>query len=147
MTLTAAAIAGLLAVHTPGANWWLFALASIGIVLAHASNNLMNDLFDLDVGADTAEYPRALYAPHPVLSGMITRRGLLRAAAIVNVIALGILIALVFLRDAWVLAFALGGFLISAGYAAPPFRFKKRGLGEPSVLLVWGPLMVGGAYY
>lgn len=24
---------------------------------------------------------------------------------------------------------------------------KKRGLGEPDVLLVWGPLMVGGTYY
>src|SRR5437588_2755960 len=78
---------------------------------------------------------------------MITRRGLLRAAAIVNVIDLGILVALVFLRDAWVVAFALGGFLISAGYAAPPLRLKNRGLGEPSVFLVWGPLMVGGTYY
>ena len=24
---------------------------------------------------------------------------------------------------------------------------KKRGLGEPTVLVVWGPLMVGGVYY
>src|SRR5438034_6185904 len=55
MTLTAAAIAGLIAVHTPGFNSWLYALAAVGIVLAHASNNLMNDLFDLDTGADTAE--------------------------------------------------------------------------------------------
>ena len=36
MTITAAAIAGLLAVHIPGADWFLFALASVGIVLAHA---------------------------------------------------------------------------------------------------------------
>src|SRR5207249_5476007 len=46
MTITAAAIAGLLAVDTPGADWFLFALAAVGSVLAHASNNLMNDLFD-----------------------------------------------------------------------------------------------------
>jgi 1,4-dihydroxy-2-naphthoate octaprenyltransferase len=26
-------------------------------------------------------------------------------------------------------------------------KLKKRGLGEPGVLLVWGPLMVGGTYY
>lgn len=147
MTITAAAVAGLLAVHTPGFNSLLFALAAVGIVLAHAGNNLMNDLFDLDVGADTEDYPRALYAPHPVLSGMITRSGLLRAAAAVNLLDLAILVALVFLRDAWVIAFALGGFLISAGYAAPPLRLKKRGLGEPGVFLVWGPLMVGGVYY
>src|SRR5439155_2018994 len=46
-----------------------------------------------------------------------------------------------------VVAFALGGFFVSAAYTAPPLRLKKRGLGEPSVLLVWGPLMVGGVYY
>ena len=70
MTITSAAIAGLLAVHTPGADWFLFALASVGIILAHASNKLMNDLFDLDVGSDTTDYPRALYAPHPVLGAL-----------------------------------------------------------------------------
>jgi 1,4-dihydroxy-2-naphthoate polyprenyltransferase len=147
MTITAAAIAGLLAVHQPGFNSGLWALASVGIILAHASNNLMNDLFDLDAGSDTEDYPRALYAPHPVLSGMITRAGLLRAAIVVNVLDLAILVALVILRDPWVIAFALAGFVISTGYAAPPLRLKKRGLGEPSVLLVWGPLMVGGTYY
>src|ERR671936_623330 len=120
MPLTAASIAGLLAVHERGFNSLLYGLAGAGIVLAPAANNLMNDLFDLDAGADTRDYPRALYAPHPVLSGMITRAGLLRATTLVNLIDLSILVALVVLRDPWVLAFALAGFLISAGYAAPP---------------------------
>jgi 1,4-dihydroxy-2-naphthoate octaprenyltransferase len=30
---------------------------------------------------------------------------------------------------------------------APPLRLKHRGLGEPGVFLVWGPLMIGGTYY
>ena len=78
MTLTAAAIAGLLAAfHDENVRWGLFALAAVGLVLAHVANNLMNDLFDLEVGADSDSYPRALYAPHPVLSGTISRRGLL----------------------------------------------------------------------
>src|SRR5262249_28980067 len=42
---------------------------------------------------------------------------------------------------------ALGGFLLTAAYTAPPLRLKKHGLGEPTVLVVWGPLMVGGTYY
>jgi 1,4-dihydroxy-2-naphthoate octaprenyltransferase len=46
-----------------------------------------------------------------------------------------------------ILAFALGGFVLSAAYTAPPLRLKKHGLGEPTVLVVWGPLMVGGSYY
>jgi 1,4-dihydroxy-2-naphthoate octaprenyltransferase len=78
---------------------------------------------------------------------MITRAGLLRAAAFVNALDLSILVALAILRGPWVIAFALGGFVISAGYAAPPLRLKNRGLGEPGVFLVWGPLMVGGTYY
>jgi 1,4-dihydroxy-2-naphthoate octaprenyltransferase len=128
-------------------DWALWGLAAVGIVLAHMANNLMNDLFDLEVGTDDDEYPRALYAPHPVLSGMTTRRGLAVRALVVNALDLVILVVLVLSRDAWILAFALGGFVLSFAYTAPPLRLKKHGLGEPTVLVVWGPLMVGGTYY
>jgi 1,4-dihydroxy-2-naphthoate octaprenyltransferase len=148
MTITSAAIAGLLAAFADASiNWWLFALAAAGLVLAHCANNLMNDLFDLEVGVDSETYPRALYAPHPVLSGSITRRGLLAAAAVVNAADLLILVVLFVSRGWPVVAFALGGFLLSFAYTAPPLRLKKHGLGEPTVLVVWGPLMVGGTYY
>jgi 1,4-dihydroxy-2-naphthoate octaprenyltransferase len=147
MTITAGAVAGLLAVHKHGFNAGLFALALVGIILAHAANNLMNDLFDVEVGLDTESYPRALYAPHPVLSGMISRKGLLRAALFVNALDL-IILAVLFVNRGWpVVALAVGGFALSAAYTAPPLRLKKRGLGEPTVLAVWGPLMVGGCYY
>ncbi len=45
------------------------------------------------------------------------------------------------------MAFALSGFLLSVAYTAPPLRLKKRGLGEPDVFVVWGPLMICGTYY
>src|SRR5262249_2347153 len=80
MTLTASLIAGLLAVRAQGFAFGWYALSLIGLVLAHVSNNLVNDLFDSEVGLDTEEYPRALYAPHPILSGMISRSGPMRAA-------------------------------------------------------------------
>ncbi|HKF91449.1 MAG TPA: prenyltransferase [Acidimicrobiia bacterium] len=148
MTLTAAAIAGLLAVfHDQNVRWGLFALAAFGLVLAHVANNLMNDLFDLEVGADSDSYPRALYAPHPVLSGTISRRGLLTAAIAVNAADLVILVVLFVFRGWPMIAFALSGFALSVAYTAPPLRLKKHGLGEPTVLVVWGPLMVGGTYY
>jgi 1,4-dihydroxy-2-naphthoate octaprenyltransferase len=107
----------------------------------------MNDLFDVEVGADTLSYPRALYAPHPVLSGMISRTRLAAGALAVNVVDLAILIVLALYRGWPVVAFALAGFALSVAYTAPPLRLKKRGLGEPDVFLVWGPLMVGGTYY
>ena len=118
-----------------------------GIVLAHMANNLMNDLFDLEVGTDREDYPRNLYSPHPVLSGVITRKGLALCALVVNVICLAIMIVLTVARGWPIVAFALGGFLLSSAYTAPPLRLKKHGLGEPTVLVVWGPLMVGGTYY
>lgn len=149
MTLTAGLVAGLLGWWNAGGRTdeWLWALAVVGILLAHMSNNLMNDLWDLEVGTDDAAYPRALYAPHPVLSGMATRRGLAIRALAVNVLDLAILVVLVVERGWPILAFGLGGFALSIAYTAPPLRLKKRGLGEPTVLIVWGPLMVGGTYY
>jgi 1,4-dihydroxy-2-naphthoate polyprenyltransferase len=148
MTITAAAIAGLLAAfQDEHVRWALFALAAAGLVLAHVANNLMNDLFDLEVGADTDSYPRALYAPHPVLSGTISRRGLLTAAVVVNAADLAILVVLLVFRGWPMAVFALSGFALSVAYTAPPLRLKKHGLGEPTVLVVWGPLMVGGTYY
>ncbi len=147
MTVTAGAIAGLLAVRDPHFEWGWYLLALLGIVLAHTANNLMNDLFDLEVGLDSEEYPRGLYAPHPVLSGMISRKGLAAASLFVNVLDLVILVVLTAVRGWPVVAFAVSGFLLSAAYTAPPLRLKKRGLGEPDVLVVWGPLMVGGTYY
>ena len=147
MTLTAGLVAGLLAVGDEGFRPALLVLAVVGIVLAHMSNNLMNDLADSDVGSDTADYPRALYAPHPILSGMITRRGLATAALLVNLLDLAIMLVL-FTQRGWpIIAFAVGGFVLSFAYTAPPLRLKKRGLGELDVLVVWGPLMVGGTYY
>jgi 1,4-dihydroxy-2-naphthoate octaprenyltransferase len=148
MTLVAAALAGLLAVYRDAdVDWGLFALSASGILLAHMANNLMNDLFDVEVGTDRADYPRNLYSPHPVLSGVITKRGLASLALLVNAICLAIMIVLTMARDGWIVAFAVGGFVLSAAYTAPPLRLKKRGLGEPTVVVVWGPLMVGGCYY
>jgi 1,4-dihydroxy-2-naphthoate octaprenyltransferase len=107
----------------------------------------MHDLLDLDVGADTEDYPRALYAPHPVLSGMISRGGLARAALVINVIDFGIMVLLTAVRGPLIVGFALAGLFISVAYAAPPLRLKKRGLGEPGVFLIWGPIMIGGTYF
>ena len=147
MTVTSAVIGGLLAARAPHQDWLYFCVALVGLVLAHAANNMINDYFDLEAGVDSAEYVRAQYAPHPVLSGLISKHGLLLAIAAVNLLDLGILLYLVDARGWPVAAFALVGLFISVFYVAPPLRLKHRGLGEPGVFLVWGPLMIGGSYY
>jgi 1,4-dihydroxy-2-naphthoate polyprenyltransferase len=147
MTLFAGLVAALLAIGEPELDWRWLVLAIAGIMLAHTANNLMNDLYDTQTGTDSASYPRALYAPHPVLSGLVSRRTLLIAIAVVNLADLAILIVLMWARGWPVVVFALSGFVLSVAYTAPPVRLKKRGLGEPDVLVVWGPLMVCGTYY
>ncbi len=46
-----------------------------------------------------------------------------------------------------VLIIGLLGFLAGFFYTAHPIAFKYLALGEPMVFLMWGPLMVSGAYY
>jgi len=149
MTATSGLIGGLLAISTVGAtiNWLYLTLSVVGLVVAHAANNMINDYFDLEGGVDTDDYVRALYAPHPILSGWLTRAQLRNAILLANAIDFAILLFLVWAVGPWVAAFALGGLFISVFYVAPPIKLKHRGLGEPGVFVVWGPLMIGGTYY
>jgi 1,4-dihydroxy-2-naphthoate octaprenyltransferase len=149
MTVTSGLIGGLLAIGTePGAvHYGYLALAIVGLVVAHAANNMINDYFDTEAGIDTNQYFRALYAPHPILSGWLTKAQLRNAILIANAIDLAILLILVAARGPLVAVFALSGLFISVFYVAPPISLKKRGLGEPGVFLTWGPLMIGGTYF
>jgi len=147
MTVISVAIAGLLAVRAPGFDLLLFALAATGSIVAHAANNMINDYFDLKAGLDSELYPRSQYAPHPVLAGLIDKQKLLRWIVAANVIDAAIMVVLFAARGWPILAFAVAGLVLSVGYVAPPLKFKYRGLGEPSVFFVWGPIMVGGTYY
>jgi 1,4-dihydroxy-2-naphthoate octaprenyltransferase len=153
MTATSGLIGALLAVgaaRLTGAvqiDWLYLVLAVVGLVVAHAANNMINDYFDLEGGVDTDDYVRALYAPHPILSGWVTKRQLGAAILIVNAIDLAIMLFLTAARGPLVIAFALAGLFISVFYVAPPIRLKHIGLGEPGVFLVWGPLMVVGTFF
>jgi 1,4-dihydroxy-2-naphthoate octaprenyltransferase len=153
MTATSGLIGGLLAVGAArltgevNVDWVLLVLAIVGLVVAHAANNMINDFFDLEGGVDTDDYVRALYAPHPILSGWVTKRQLAAAILVANAIDLAIMLVLFAARGPLVVAFALAGLFISVFYVAPPIRLKHIGLGEPGVFLVWGPLMVVGTFF
>ena len=153
MTATSGLIGGLLAVGAArltgevSVDWGLLALAVLGLVVAHAANNMINDYFDLSGGVDTDDYVRALYAPHPILSGWVTKRQLAIAILVANGIDLAIMLFLASIRGPLVIAFALAGLFVSVFYVAPPIRLKHIGLGEPGVFVVWGPLMVAGTFF
>ena len=144
MTFTSAAFAGLLALKAGAFDLGLWLLVTLGLLLAHATNNLINDLTDSWKGVDKDNYFRNQYGPQPLEAGLLSVRQLLVYIAVTGLAALGIGAWLVATQGTGVLWLLGAGALFVLFYTFP---LKYIGLGEPAVLLVWGPLMVGGGYY
>ena len=151
MTVNSVIIGGLLYILYAGFHLGFllpFALVLAGLVLAHAASNLFNDYWDAKHGIDTSEgYFRPAYMPHPSLSGMMTPQGLfsLGLANLAGMVAIAAYF--VVLRGPLVLVFAGLGVLFLLLYAGGPIPLKRIGLGEATVFVVWGPLMVGGTFF
>lgn len=144
MTFISAAIAGLLAARDENLDPLLWLLVTVGLLFAHATNNLVNDFTDHVKGVDRDNYFRAQYGPQPLEHGLMTRGQALLYTAVTGAIALGAGVLLVGLRgEATLTLLAIGAFFVLF-YTWP---LKYIGLGELAVIVVWGPLMVGGGYY
>ena len=144
MTATAGIIGGLLAYRTGQFSWNIFILAVLGIVLAHATNNLLNDLIDYRKGIDHNNYYRSLYGPHPLEHGFLSKRAFMNYIYVSGAVALGLGILITWqvgLSTLWLVA---AGLFFLLFYTWP---LKYFGLGELSVIIVWGPLMIGGTYF
>lgn len=144
MTFLSAAIAGILAIQDGSFNFGRWLLLTLGLVMAHATNNLLNDYTDYRRGVDQDNYYRSQYGPQVLVHNLMTPRQLITYAAVTGLIALAAGIALILLQGGltWILL-ALGVFFVLF-YTWP---LKYIGLGEIAVLIVWGPLMIGGGYY
>lgn len=144
MTFTSAAVAGLLAARVGQFNLERWLLLVFGLVFAHAANNLINDLTDYKRGVDKNNYFRTLYGPQPVQQGLLSIRQVLLYVAVTGLIAAAAGLPLV-IFGGWpaVILMAAGAFFVLF-YTWP---LKYIGLGEIAVLLIWGPLMVGGGYF
>jgi 1,4-dihydroxy-2-naphthoate octaprenyltransferase len=144
MTFISAAIAGLLAARAGRFDLLLWLMVTVGLLFAHATNNLVNDFTDHLKGVDKDNYFRAQYGPQPLEHGLMTRGQVLLYTAVTGCIALGAGAILVALRGEATLALlGIGAFFVLF-YTWP---LKYIGMGEVAVILVWGPLMVGGGYY
>ncbi len=144
MTFISAAIAGLLAATSGMFHWGRWILLAIGLVFAHAVNNLVNDLTDFRRGVDKDNYFRTQYGPQPLEAGFMTQRQILIYAGITGLIALAAGIPLVIFGKSLALILLLSGAFFVLFYTWP---LKFIGLGEIAVIIVWGPLMIGGGYY
>jgi 1,4-dihydroxy-2-naphthoate octaprenyltransferase len=144
LTFLSAAVAGLLAARDGFFDWWSWILVAVGLVMAHATNNLLNDLIDFSRGVDEDNYFRTQYGPQTVQQGLLTRSQLLAYAAFSGLAAAGCGLALAAMRGGPILILMGVGAAFVVFYTWP---LKYVGMGELTVLLVWGPLMVGGGYY
>jgi 1,4-dihydroxy-2-naphthoate octaprenyltransferase len=144
MTFMSAALGGLLAARESDIDWLAWLVCALGLVFAHATNNLVNDYTDSRRGIDKNNYYRNQYGVHVLEDGLLSLRQFCGYVALTGGIALILGAWLVWERSGLTLNLMLAGVFFVLFYTWP---LKYYGLGEPAVLLVWGPLMVGGTYY
>ncbi len=144
MTFISAAIAGLLALRDGQFHLGRWVLLAVGLTFAHATNNLLNDLTDFSRGVDKDNYYRTQYGPQVLEQGLVNKKTLLGYAALTGGIALAAGIPLVLFGGLPALYLLLAGVFFVLFYTWP---LKYIGLGELAVIIVWGPLMIGGGYY
>jgi 1,4-dihydroxy-2-naphthoate octaprenyltransferase len=74
MTFLSAVLAGLFAWHDGyKLNLLAWFILALGLVLAHAANNIFNDYTDYTRGVDKDNYYRTMYGPQPVADGLLTK--------------------------------------------------------------------------
>ena len=130
ISFQAALLAGLLAARDRQFSVVPFALLMLAYVVLHAISNLSNDYFGARRGHDTDDSPRRRYTVHPLLSGAVSSRLLVRGLVVLAVIAAAIGVYFVRLRGwpaVWLVV--AGAFLLWA-YDAAPRALKELGLGE-----------------
>ena len=148
MTLLSAVFAGLFAWHDQIRfrliDWILL---TFGLIFAHAANNLFNDYTDFVRGVDKDNYYRTMYGPQPIADELMTKKQHLNYFFVTGLIALLCGVALLLVDSQMdpikLLLLGLGAFFVLF-YTWP---LKYLAMGEISVLIVWGPLMIGGGYY
>ncbi len=147
ISFQSALLAGLLAATDRRFALVPFLLVVLAYVVLHAISNLSNDYFGAKRGHDTDDSPRRRYTVHPLLSGAVSSRLLVRGLLVLAAIAAGIGIYFVRLRGWPAVALVIAGALLLWAYDAAPRALKELGLGEIAAFVVWGPLMIAGGYF
>lgn len=125
-------------------NWWIFGLAMIGAVAFQAGTNLVNDYYDHIKGADNED---------SLGIGGVIQRGELSARFVLfyglSCFAVGSIIGLymVSVTDEFILYLGIFSFLAGFFYTAGPFALAYMRLGELTVGIFMGPVIVIGAFY
>ena len=122
----------------------LLLLVIVASVLVHAGSNLVNDYFDFVNGADK---PAALGRGGFIQRGIIPPRGIFVFGMVLFGIATAMGLFIVYLVGWPVLLFALPSLAAAYFYTGGPKPLGYVALGEATVFLFMGPVIVLGSYY
>jgi 1,4-dihydroxy-2-naphthoate octaprenyltransferase len=145
VTIYVCAIAGLLAWRDHHFSFLPWLVVTLGLFIAHGTNNLLNDYTDFNRGVDKDNYFRTQYSVHSLVQGFWTRRQQITWFLVSGVLAfLSGIFALFYTGFSPVVIgmFAFGA-LVLLFYTWP---LKYLGLGELAIFLIWGPILVTGVY-
>jgi 1,4-dihydroxy-2-naphthoate octaprenyltransferase len=145
VTIYACIIAGFLAWRDGFFSFLPWLVITLGLFIAHGTNNLLNDYTDFSRGVDKDNYFRTQYGVHPLVQQFWTKSQQMRWFYISGVLAfLSGIFALVYSGSSPVVIglFAFGA-IILLFYTYP---LKYLGLGELAIFLIWGPVMIAGVY-
>jgi 1,4-dihydroxy-2-naphthoate octaprenyltransferase len=145
VTVYTCVIAGLLAWRDDYFSLLPWLLLTLGLFIAHGTNNLLNDYTDFSRGVDKDNYFRTQYGVHPLVQGFWDKKTQLRWFMVSGVIAfLSGVYALFYSHfDPIVIGLFAFGALVLLFYTYP---LKYLGLGELAIFLIWGPIMIVGVY-
>jgi 1,4-dihydroxy-2-naphthoate polyprenyltransferase len=145
VTVYSSVIAGLLAWRDGVFSFWPWLVVTLGLFIAHGTNNLLNDYTDYVRGVDNDNYFRTQYGVHPLVQGFWTKSQQIRWFLASGVIAfLSGLYALWYTQaNPLVIGLFAFGALVLLFYTWP---MKYWAIGELSIFLIWGPILIAGVY-
>jgi 1,4-dihydroxy-2-naphthoate octaprenyltransferase len=146
VTIYSCIIAGLLAWRDGHFDWITWIVITVGLFIAHGTNNLLNDYTDYTRGVDADNYFRTQYGVHPLVQGFWTKRQQIQWFLISGVLAVlaGVYALLYTGFSPVVIGLFAFGALVLLFYTWP---LKYFALGELAIFLIWGPIMIAGVYF
>ena len=122
----------------------IFVLVVVASVVVHAGSNLVNDYYDHVKGADA---PHQLGRGGMIQRGLISPRAILIFGLVLFAVATAIGMYIVYLVGWPVLLFALPSLAAAYFYTGGPKPLGYVALGEATVFIFMGPVIVAGSYY